>query len=150
MKKLLQIVFALLITASVAGQIKSPVKWEFSAVKINATTYELHLTATIDNGWHVYSQTTPKGGPLPAKVSFTKNPLLVLKGTAKEVGQLDEHFEPLFEVKVKQYSTKVDFVQTLQVKANVKTTAAGTVKFMTCNDKECLPPITLKFSLSIN
>src|SRR5215212_9193085 len=121
-------------------QMKSPVKWSFSAKKLNATTYEVHLTAKIDKDWHLYSQTTPEGGPVPTSISFAKNPLITLSGAAKETGKLEQRHEELFGVDVKQFSDKVDFVQTIKVRAGVKTSLNGSVEYMTCNDHECLPP----------
>lgn len=138
-----------LLSAASFAQVKKPVKWNFTAKKINATTYEVHLTATLDNGWHLYSQTTPDGGPIPTAIAFTKNPLVNLQGSAKEVGKLEQHFESLFGVDVKQFSNTVNFVQTVKLRGNVKTTLNGTVEYMSCNDKECLPPATEKFSVEL-
>jgi thiol:disulfide interchange protein DsbD len=149
MKKIAVLGLSLIALNFVKAQIKDPVKWNFSAVKKNTTTYEVHLTGTIDAGWHVYSQTTPAGGPVATTVSFTKNPLLTLDGTAKEVGKLEQKHEPLFGVDVKQFSGKIDFVQTIKVKGNIKTSLNGTIDFMTCNDHECLPPKTQSFSIVI-
>jgi thiol:disulfide interchange protein DsbD len=67
----------------------------------------------------------------------------------KETGKLETHFEKLFDVEVKQYSDKVDFVQTVTVKGNVKTNVAGKVEYMLCNDKECLPPKEVNFSIAL-
>jgi hypothetical protein len=149
MKKLLAVGLSMLFLNVAFAQVKNPVKWTFTAKKINATSYEVHLTAMLDNGWHLYSQTTPDGGPVPTSIAFTKNPLLTIEGTAKEVGKLEQHFEALFGVVVKQFSNRVDFVQTVKRKAGVKTTLNGTIEFMTCNDHECLPPSTQKFSLEL-
>ena len=63
---------------------------------------------------------------------------------------MDKHFEPLFGVEVKQFSNKVNFVQTVKLKGKVKTNLNGTVEFMTCNDYECLPPSKQKFSITLN
>ena len=149
MKKYALLVATVFIATFCFSQVKDPVKWSFSSKKINATTYEVHLTATLDNGWHIYSQTTPDGGPVATAISFTKNPLLTLQGAAKEVGKLEKHFEALFGVDVKQFSGKVDFVQTVKLKGNIKTTVTGAVEYMTCNDHECLPPTTEKFSIAL-
>jgi hypothetical protein len=149
MKKLLAVGLSVLFLNVAFAQVKNPVKWSFSSKKIAAATYEVHLTATLENGWHLYSQTTPDGGPVPTSIAFTKNPLLNIEGTAKEVGKLEQHFEALFGVNVKQFSNRVDFVQTIKLKASVKTTLNGTIEFMTCNDHECLPPSTQKFSLEL-
>lgn len=131
------------------GQIENPVQWSFTSKKINATTYEVHLTATIEDGWHIYSQATPDGGPVPTAVSFSKNPLLTLNGKVAELGKLEQRFEELFGVEVKQYSDKVDFVQSVKVRAVAKTTINGSIEFMACNEKECIPPKTQKFSIAL-
>ena len=103
----------------------------------------------MEDGWHIYSQTTPDGGPVPTSVGFTKNPLITVAGGWKEAGKLEQHFEPLFGVDVKQYSGKVDFVRTVTVKPGIKTAFKGNVEFMTCNDTECLPPKTVNFSIEL-
>ena len=149
MIKIFWIFCFVLMVQFVYAQIENPVRWSFSSKKINATTYEVHLAATIEDGWHIYSQTTPDGGPIPTAVSFSKNPLVTLNGNVKEVGKLEKRFEELFGVEVKQFSDKVDFVRTVQIKAGVKTTINGSVEFMACNESECTPPKTQKFSIAL-
>lgn len=149
MKKILSLALGLVILSAVNAQVKSPVHWSFSSKRINATTYEVHLTAVIDNGWHIYSQTTPEGGPVPTSIEYLQNPLLTINGATKEVGKLEQHNEPLFGVDVKQFSNKVDFVQVVSLKGKAKTALNGTIEFMTCNDHECLPPSTQKFSVAL-
>jgi len=132
------------------AQIQNPVSWTTSYKKINDKTYEIHLTANMNSGWHIYSQTTPEGGPIPTSLTFTKNPLVTMEGKAKEVGKLEQHVEPLFgNIDVKQFSNKVDFVQLIKLKAPVKTSVNVAVEFMACNDKQCLPPKTEKFSVAL-
>ena len=149
MRKIFLLSVIVLISSLSFAQVKNPVKWTFSSKKIDATTYEVHISATLENGWHIYSQTTPDGGPVPTSIEFTKNPLLNLQGTATETGKLEQRHEELFGVDVKQYSNKVDFVQTVKIKGNVKTTLNGTIEFMTCNDHECLPPTKQQFSIPL-
>jgi hypothetical protein len=150
MKKTFIVTFLLLLSNFLFAQIQNPVSWTATSKKINDKTYEVHLTANIDNGWHIYSQTTPEGGPIPTSINFTKNPLLTVEGKAKEVGKLEKHVEPLFgNIDVKQFSNKVDFVQLVKLKAPVKTSVNVAVEFMVCNDKQCLPPKTEKFSIAL-
>jgi thiol:disulfide interchange protein DsbD len=151
MKKLFVAAFLLLFSNFLFAQIvKSPVEWTATSKKIADKTYEIHLTANINQGWHIYSQHTPEGGPVPTSISFTKNPLLTHQGNTKEIGKLEQRHEPLFGVDVKQFSNKVDFVQVVKLKANVKTSVDVSVDFMTCNDKLCLPPSTKKFTVALN
>ena len=149
MKRMFSILSLLLLTAIASAQVKDPVKWSFAAKKLNATTYELHLTAHMDDDWHIYSQTTPDDGPVPTSISFSRNPLVTAKGSVKESGKVEEHFEELFGVNVRQFSGKVVFVQTVAVKAGVKTAVNGSVEYMACNDRECMPPKRQSFSIAL-
>jgi thiol:disulfide interchange protein DsbD len=67
----------------------------------------------------------------------------------KEVGKLETRFEDVFNVDTKFFNDKVEFVQVVTLKANVKTSLTGSVEFMTCNDKECLPPKSVDFSIAL-
>ena len=147
MKKSMALIVSIFISTALLAQVENPVKWSFTAKKIADKTYEIHMTANIEPEWHVYSQTTPEGGPVKTSVDFVRNPLITLQGLVKELGKMEEHFEILFGVQVKQFSGKVDFVQKIVLKAKVKTSVSGAIKFMTCNDNECLPPSTQKFSI---
>jgi DsbC/DsbD-like thiol-disulfide interchange protein len=149
MKKSLLFLAGLFLAAVCFAQEQDPVTWNFIAKKINATTYEVRLSAKLANGWHTYSQSTPAGGPVPTEIVFTKNPLVTLSGPVKETGKLEQHFEPLFGVDVKQYSGQVHFVQTITVKQGVKTAVKGSVEYMVCNDHECLPPVNKSFTISL-
>lgn len=150
MKKIIPIAILLLFSNLLFAQIQNPVSWTTSSKKIDSKTYEVHLIANIDKGWHIYSQTTADGGPIPTSFTFTKNPLVIVEGKAKEIGKLEKHNEPLFgNIEVKQFSNNVDFVQTVKLKAPVKTSVDVAVEFMVCNDKQCLPPSTKKFSVAL-
>lgn len=149
MRQLLLSVAALLSATLCFSQVKQPAKWSFTARKINATTYEIHLTANLEGGWHIYSQTTPEGGPVATKIKFAPNPLVIVQGVTTEVGKPEKKHEAIFGVDVKQFSNKVDFVQVVQLKGKVKTNITGSVDYMTCNDRECLPPTNQKFSIAI-
>ena len=144
-------ILALMIWAPVVlfAQTDDAIKWSFSAAKAGDGSYELHLTATLGEGWHTYSQDTPSGGPAPTEISFNVNPLLSLQGATREAGKLNKHFEPLFGVQVMQYSNRVDFVQKVVLKHMIKTTVTGKIRFMVCNDHECLPPTVKDFSLPL-
>ena len=58
--------------------------------------------------------------------------------------------EPLFGVQVKQFSDKVELVQVVKMKANVKTAAAIAITYMVCNDHQCLPPSTKNLTVALN
>ena len=150
MKKWIILIFLGFVSFNVLAQINSPIKWTFSSKKTGSDIYEIHATAVINKGWHTYSQSTPKGGPIPTLFTFTKNPFVTFVGAVKEVGDIEKHDEPMFGVVVRQFSDKVDFIQIVKVKVGIKTNFAGSVDYMLCNNKECLPPCTQNFSVSLN
>ncbi len=149
MKKLLLLLVIGCITIIGHSQSKSPVKWTFVSKKIKADLYEISFSAVLEKGWHIYSQSTPDEGPLPTKFSFFANPLITTDGNIIEKGKMEKVHEPLFGVDVKQYSNKVTFVQNVKVKAGVKTNFTGSIEYMLCNNKECLPPATQAFSIQL-
>lgn len=131
------------------AQLKDPVQWTYTATKKTADTYEVVISAKLPGPWHIYSQTTPDGGPRPTIVTFKTNPLVTVSGKVKEVGALKTSHDENFGVDVKYYANKVDFVQTVKVKGNAKTNVAGTVEYMVCDDSQCLPPTKKEFSVKL-
>lgn len=130
---------------------ENPVKWEFSSKKISDKVYEVHLKATMNNGWHIYAQKQPKGGiGLPTTVKFSANPLLAFKGTPQEKGKLEVVKNEEMDMENHQYENEVEFVQTVIMKAKVKTNITGTIEFMACTEEHCLPPASQKFTIAIN
>lgn len=148
MKRIL--LLCMLAGAGLFSLAQSPVKWSYSASKNDNQTYEVKISAAINPGWHLYSQTTPDGGPVATKISFNKNPLLVMDGDTKEVGKMVTKYEEVFGVDTKYYADRVDFVQTVKLKGKAKTNVNGMLQFMVCNDQQCLPPVTLNFSVLLN
>ena len=129
---------------------QKPYDWTFSVKKTSDKILEIHCTIDVKPPWHVYSQFTPGGGPLPTKFEFVKNPLYSLSGPAKENGKMKTRHEMVFDVDVKYFEGNVDFVQIVKIKGTAKTNINGSVTFMVCNDEQCLPPTTQKFSLAFN
>lgn len=87
MKNILLVSIAALINLSASAQSSTKVKWSYSAKKIG-NVYEIRLQATIDNGWHIFSQ-HPYSGIPPTKIIFDQNDSITLVDVKpKEVGKL--------------------------------------------------------------
>ncbi len=149
MKKAVLFSILISITGWAAAQMKNPVSWDFSATKKSDKVYEITATASMAGDWHIYSQTTPKGGPVPTKFTFKANPLIVMSGIPAEKGQLKNVHDPVFGVDVKYFGNKVAFVQTVQLKSKVKTQLTGEVEYMVCDDTQCLPPKKVPFEIKL-
>jgi hypothetical protein len=150
MKKVITTSLLLFVAVFSFAQSGSKVKWQFTSKKIADKKYEIRLTAVIDKGWHLYSQTQSEDAiALPTTVTFANNPLLVISGKPKEVGKLYDQYDKATASRSRFYSDKVEFVQVVTTKSNVKTAVSGEIEFMVCDDKQCLPPDKVKFSVKL-
>lgn len=149
MKKTILLALVVLSGTIAIAQSSKQVSWVYSAKKVADKTYEIHMTATIDGDYHLYAQDAGGDGPIPTTFNFTKSPLFALDGMVKEKGQIVKKFESAWNHNVNYYEKTVDFVQVVKLKSNVKTTLAGKVEFMVCNDKECLPPADVDIKVNI-
>ncbi len=150
MKKISTMLVLFFLAVAAFAQSGSKVQWAFVSKKISDKKYEVKITATIQSGWHMYSQNQSADAiVLPTKVTFAKNPLLVISGKPKEVGKLYDQFDKAIQARSKYYSNKVEFIQMVTIKSTVNTSVVGEVEFMVCDDKQCLPPDRAKFSIKL-
>lgn len=149
MKKIFLLLAAGFFTMSSFAQL-NPIMWSFTAQKTADKTYEIHMKATIQNKWHLYAQTQPDDAiAIPTTFTINSNPLIKLDGKIKEIGKLEKYKDESLGVSANQYSQSVTFVQTVKLKANVKTNFSGNVEYQTCDDHQCLPPKKVNFSVAI-
>ena len=149
MKKIISLLAVVCITLSAAAQIQDPVDWSYSVKKVSADTYTFTATANIEGDWHIYSQTTGKGGPVPTKINFNKNPLITIVGATKETGQVKQVYDELFKTTVRFIGETATYTQTIKVRGGVKTNISGFVAYMVCDDRQCLPPSKKTFDLKL-
>jgi len=114
MKKSIFIFLAFLAFAKVNSQILDPVKWTTSIENKSETSYILTFDGVIENEWHLYSQFTPGGGPLPLEIAFKD-----MKGNYTLVGKAKESktitsFNDVFGV------NETYFEKTVQIKQEIK------------------------------
>ncbi|MEN2487170.1 cytochrome c biogenesis protein CcdA [Flavobacterium sp. B11] len=132
-----KIIFAFLFFTCciIQAQIVEPVKWKTRVEKLSEYQYNLIATATIDTGWHLYSQSVPDGGPIATSFIFNQIKTLgnVIEGNGKTIN------DPIFGMTIKFFEKTAVFQQKVEVKQRIGTITA-TVEFMACDDTRCLPP----------
>jgi hypothetical protein len=123
---------------SIANAPKKPVK--------PGEAFTLRLVAEIQAGWHVYSIDQRPGGPIPAEISLAGGqpfePAASVEGPKPH-----SIFDPNFDMQVAFYARKADFrvpVKTAGDAPPGKRTLLVEARYQCCNDKECLPPKTVK------
>lgn len=131
--------FALLTICLGQAQILEPVKWSTSVEKISDTEYKLISKATIESGWHLYSQNVPEEGPIPTSFVYdeSEGAFKFIDNTSEENGQTID--DPVFQMKIKFFEKSATFIQKVEVLGDAST-VNGFVEFMACDDSKCLPP----------
>jgi hypothetical protein len=147
MKRILISAAIVLIYNSVLAQEQDPVHWQFKTVKIGSDLYELHFQAYINMPWHIYSQDNNDDITLPTSMDYNKSPVVEIVGKPKETGELQR--ESVSGTTVKYYENQVEFIQTVRLKATVKTNFSGKINYMACTGGRCLPPAERHFSFSL-
>jgi len=150
MKKSVFILFSIFIVGGLNAQTLNPVSWTFNSKKISDNIYEIQMTASIQQGWHLYSQSQPKDAiAQPTSFLFNKNPLVELDGKVKELGNLEKFKDKELDISANQYSNKVMFTQRVKLKGKAKTNVTGKLTYQTCNDEKCLPAKTINLSVTL-
>lgn len=122
------------------------ITWTQSTQKINDQEADLIFTAEIASGWHLYGTDLPSGGPTPTHLIIDKivGGELVgkLKGDRTPISKQD----PIFEMKISYWGDKVSLRQRIKVTDPEKFRVEGALKFMICDDQQCMPPTSEEFS----
>jgi thiol:disulfide interchange protein len=128
------------ITLSICGQLvaqKQYVSWTYSQKKISADEFELIFKATIEPGWHLYSQIEAKDGPLPTLFEFEKSNDYKLIGKTSEPKPI-EHAEPVFDNQVLRFfENSAIFRQKIKALTDKPFVVKGIIDGMACNESMC-------------
>ena len=147
MKQFFTFLSFLFLTLQSQGQIYDPIEWDTSVQKTGENKYELVTTATLDSGWHLYSQFLEEGGPEATEFVYNLSETDRLSGKTQE-GKGHEGFDPVFEMNVKYFENKAVFVQ--EIMSDNPNIIQGSVYYMVCDDKNCLPPTTYDLSFNLS
>lgn len=147
MKKSLFSVLLLLLAVMTQAQIQEPVKFKTELKNVSADEVEIVFSATIDNGWHVYSTELGEGGPISATFNTEKLSGASLVGKLKPVGKEVSAYDQMFEMKVRYFEHTAQFVQKLKLTGG-NYQIEGFLEYGACNDENCLPPTQVPFNFS--
>lgn len=127
-----------------------PIRWSGVSETISDTECTVTLTATMDEGWHLYGMTMPEGGPEATRITF------VYPENVKTVGKLTvdkapmKRHDEMFDADLEFWSGTVKFKRTFKLENGVSdATVKCTVRFMGCNDETCRPPQTTELRIKL-
>ncbi|MBR1934419.1 MAG: thioredoxin family protein [Muribaculaceae bacterium] len=138
----------LLAVIMATAQIVTPVKWK-TAIKVDDKTRTalVTMTATIDDGWHLYSTDLPSGGPVATSVDWKTLEGVELVGGLKPSVTAHVQHDPNFDMDLKWWTGTVSLTQKVKITAE-KYAMKGSIRYMSCNDKTCSAPTTEPMTFS--
>lgn len=128
-----------------AQSVSDYISWSQTQQKVSDTEADVIFTATIESGWHLYGTDIGGGGPTPTHLIIDKivGGELVgkLKGDKAPVSKQD----PIFNMPISYWEKKVVLRQRVKITDPEKFKLEGALRFMICDDNQCLPPTSEEF-----
>jgi DsbC/DsbD-like thiol-disulfide interchange protein len=135
-------------TPALAQRPSDVVRW--SAKSATATiapggTMTIAVTADIEEGWHLYALTQPKGGPIPLAVALPKSQPFDIDNRRIQSPAPTVASDPNFNIDTHYYDGAVTLTVPVVLKRPApvgKRTIPIEVTFQACSNRICLRPFT--------
>lgn len=127
---------------------EKPIRWRVTAKMTSPTEGVVTLRPLCDEGWHIYGTEEVKGGPVPTSFSFDGSQGVEFAGGVKPSAAPVRKFQEMFGAELTYWEGAVSFTRRFKVTDAAKAKIAGSVKYMGCNDTQCMPPQTHQFTVT--
>ena len=144
MKRLVLILFVGLLTLAAEGQMVNPVHFSSQLKTLKGGEAEIIFSATIDDGWHVYSTDMGSDGPISATFNVVKMEGVETVGKLQPRGQVAKQYDKMFGMELRFFEKKGQFVQRVRFTQS-KYVIDCYLEYGACNDEMCLPPTEVAF-----
>ncbi len=115
-----------------------PVEWEYDVNKINDTEYNISFSASILDGWKLYSQFSPDEGALPTSFKFINN---ISDFEADELFNEDDYivgFDNVFKMDLFYYENDANFNQNIKLLDKDLNQIKVEIDYSSCDDELCI------------
>ena len=132
------ILFSFISIFSLNSQDVEPVKWDYNVNKINDNEYNISFSASILNGWKLYSQFSPDEGALPTSFTFINN---ISKFEADELFNEDDYivgFDNVFKMDLYYYENEANFNQNVKLLDKDLNQIKVEIDYSSCDDELCI------------
>lgn len=119
------------------AQMDDPIQWNSSTKKIEGNKFEIVITATIEEGWHLYTTKLPEGGPLPTNFTFTNPKGYKLVGEVKELSKSKTEHDEVFNLDLSYFEHEAKFSQVVELTGSEATASIG-VEYQACYADKCI------------
>lgn len=132
--KFVLLLLAFFAFANVNAQILDPVKWTTKIENKSGNNFVLTFEGVIEKDWHMYSQFTPDGGPLPLEINY-KNQAgnFSLVGKAQE-SKTKTAYNDVFEVNETFFEGKAKIQQEIKLTNPKLATIEVELSYQVCKE----------------
>ena len=124
---------------SFGGAMQEPVHWRDSVAYNTDGTVSLIITATVDEGWHLYSQ-NHKGTALPLEIKVDGNGCFKVTGDRfSETPEAEEHYDEVFKETELYHSGEVCYSMPVKVLCDSLFSISAHAEGQACIDGSCVP-----------
>ena len=138
-----------LIVLAVQGQMVNPVHFSSQLKMLKGNEGEIVFSATIDDGWHVYSTDMGNDGPISATFNVEKMEGVETVGKLQPRGQVTKQYDKMFGMELRFFEKKAQFVQKVRFTQSHYLIDCY-LEYGACNDEMCMPPTEVAFKASSN
>ncbi len=142
---LLAIISLFVASTSVKAQdnmMMNPVTWKSTFEKIDDTTYEVLLTATIESGWYIYDDVVHDYGPLPTVLTVTPlTEYVTLEGKPYFKSKVKKYYDDIFEIEIGKVYSPAVIAQKVKVTDINKAAVESMISWQACMESGmCVSP----------
>ena len=134
-----------LVMFAFAANGQDEIKWSF---QFDRAENRIEFKAELKEHWHLYSQHVDENlGPIPTEFTFEENK------SVERIGDIDEQeVKTIFD---ENFGGQLDILEgtaifTHKIKWSTPTIVKGSILYMLCDDKGCLPPDVIDFEIELN
>lgn len=127
-----------------------PVSWSFKSTQVGQGEYELKISASIDDPWHMYAIEQEKAGPIPTTINFEVSDNYQLVGEIVELKKPKIKYDEGFQFNVGAYYDRAEFMQKVRLLKAGEVIVKGNIEYQCCDDETCLPPFLKEFTFRLD
>lgn len=110
---------------------------------------EVVVRVSLADTWHLYSMTTPEGGPIRTEIGLEDHPVVKLDGKVRQ-GAFTRKIDEAFGIEVESYAGAAEFRVPVRVEpgATGEQTFEVRVRYQMCSGTNCLRPTTIRLPVT--
>ena len=128
-----------LLVMALQAQMVNPVHFSSELKMLSDDMAEIIFSATIDDGWHVYSTDMGDDGPISATFNAVKMDGVQTVGKLQPRGNVVKQFDKMFGMELRFFEHKAVFAQKVRF-TKPEYDIDCYLEYGACNDEMCLPP----------